>query len=79
MHTYLQHMERESDLITYPTWKRYTVLAQHISQLSIRERRNIFLIARSVDADWDNILLPEYGFTLSEFSVWYTLGDRRRR
>lgn len=71
-------MERERDLITYPTWERYTVLAHCISQLNIRDRRRIFQIARSVDHDWSNVFFPEYGFTLSEFSVWYTLGDRRR-
>ncbi len=71
-------MERESDLITYPTWKRYTVLAHCISKLDIRDRRRIFHIARSTDGDWANVFLPEYGFTLSEFSVWYVLGDRRR-
>ena len=71
-------MERERDLITYPTWKRYTVLAHCIAQLNIRDRRRIFQIARSVNDDWANTFLPEYGFTLSEFSVWYTLGDRRK-
>ncbi len=71
-------MERERDLITYPTWERYTVLAQSISQLNIRDRRRIFQIARSINGDWSNVLLPDYGFTLSEFSVWYTLGDRRK-
>lgn len=71
-------MERERDLITYPTWERYIVLSHSIAQLNIRDRRRIFQIARSVRDDWSNIFLPEYGFTLSEFSVWYTLGDRRR-
>ena len=65
-------------LITYPTWERYTVLAHSITSLNIRDRRRIFQIARSLDSDWSNVLLPEYGFTLSEFAVWYTLGDRRR-
>ena len=71
-------MERERDLITNPTWERYTVLSHSITQLNIRDRRRIFQIARSVQGDWSNIFLPEYGFTLCEFSVWYTLGDRRR-
>jgi hypothetical protein len=65
--------------ITYPTWERYTVLAHVIFNLSIRDRRRIFQIARSVSTDWSNVLLPEYGFTLSEFAVWYTLCDQRQR
>lgn len=71
-------MTRERDLITYPTWERYTVLAHYVSGLNIRDRRRIFQIARSY-GDWSNVFLPEYGLTLSEFAVWYTLGDRRRR
>lgn len=70
-------MERVRDHITYPTWERYTVLSKCIGKLNIRDRRRIFQIARTVDIGRDNTLLPSYGFTLTEFSVWYTLGDRR--
>ena len=71
-------MERRH-LITYPTWERYTVLADVISKLSVRDRRRIFQIARNVDGNWDNIFIPEFGMTLSEFAVWYTLGEHRKR
>lgn len=69
----------EHRLITYPTWERYTVLAHSISKLSIRDRRRIFQIARGIHGDWNNVFLPEFGFTISEFAVWYTLGDTRRK
>lgn len=66
-------------LIMYPTWERYMILSTCIAHLSIRDRRRVFLIARSFDRDWQNVFLPEFGFTLSEFAVWYMLGDARRR
>ena len=71
-------MIRERDLVTYPTWERYTVLAHHISCLTVRDRRRIFQIMRSHE-DWYNVFLPEYGLTISEFATWYTLGGRRQR
>jgi len=69
----------QQQLITYPTWERYTVLSACIIRLSIRDRRRIFQMARAVDGDWHNVLFPEFGFTLSEFAVWYTLGESRKK
>ena len=69
----------EQELITYPTWERYTVLAYCIGRLSIRDRRRIFQMARTIQDERSNVLFPEFGFTLSEFAVWYTLGDSQKR
>lgn len=69
----------EQRLITYPTWERYTVLSACISRLSIRDRRRIFQVTRSIESDWQNVFFPTFGFTLSEFAVWYTLGESRKR
>lgn len=69
----------QQQLITYPTWERYTVLSTCINRLSIRDRRKIFHIARGIHKDWHDVFFPEFGFTLSEFAVWYTLGDTRRK
>ena len=69
-------MERQ--LLTYPTWERYTVLSHVISHLSIRDRRLLFHMARSHGGTEAELFFPAYGFTLSEFAVWYTLGDTRR-
>jgi hypothetical protein len=72
-------MATERDLITYPTWERYTILSDVISKLTIRERRKIFQLARMGDNSFSpNVFFPEFGFTLSEFAVWYTLGDKQR-
>jgi hypothetical protein len=68
-------MERQ--LITYPTWERYTVLAHVISSLTIRDRRKIFQLTRSTSFVPD-LFFPNYGFTLAEFAVWNTLGVSRR-
>lgn len=68
-------MERQ--LITYPTWERYSILSHYIGNLSIRERRHLFQLTRT--SENPDILFPQYGFTLSEFAVWYTLGDTRRK
>lgn len=71
-------MERQ--LITYPTWERYTILAHVISSLTIRDRRQIFQLARSTNTSFiPDLFFPNYGFTLAEFAVWYTLGDNRRK
>lgn len=69
----------ERDLITYPTWEKYTVLAHTIANLSIKDRRHIFQLARNSKHVCPDLLFPAFGFTLSEFAVWYTLGDSRRK
>ena len=72
-------MDQQHRLLTYPTWERYTVLSTCIHRLSIRDRRRLFHYARVFDGDCSNVFFPEFGFTLSEFAVWYTIGDPRRR
>ena len=69
----------ERDLLTYPTWERYTILSSRIAQLSVRDRRNIFQLVRRTDAPTPDVFFPDYGFTLAEFAVWHILGDTRRK
>lgn len=66
-------------LLTYPTWERYTILAHVIHGLGVRERRHLFQVARRFTGRDGDVFLPAYGFTLSEFAVWYVLDDSRRR
>lgn len=68
----------ERDLITYSTWERYTVLAHIIFTLSIKDRRIIFQLARTV-APGQDVFFPRYGMSFSEFAVFYTLGDGRKK
>lgn len=68
----------ERDLLTYPTWERYTILSHAIAHLSVRDRRHIFQLVRRADDLTPDLFFPQYGFTLSEFAVWHILGDTRR-
>lgn len=70
----------ECHLITYPTWERYNVLAHVITELTIKERRQIFQLSRAVRPYFSpDLFFPQYGFSLGEFAVWYTLGDHRKK
>ena len=69
----------EYELITYPTWKRYSVLAHVVSALSVRERRELFQLIRKAGDPSGDILFPRYGFTLSEFAVWHVLSETKRK
>ena len=79
MHTPHPFPSMVADSLTTPTWERYTVLSVCIGNLSVKDRRRIFQIARSTEYDWEHLFMPHYGFTLSEFAVWYVLFDQRRR
>lgn len=69
-------MERQ--LITYPTWERYVVLAHIVSELSVRDRRHLFQLVRKQADPSPDLFFPQFGFTLSEFAVWHVLGEARR-
>jgi len=70
-----------NNLMTYPTWERYTVLSHSILHLTIKDRRNIFMIIRnnSVTCRDADIFFPAYGICLSEFAVWHILNEGRRQ
>jgi len=68
----------ERQLITYPTWERYTVLSHAVFTLSIKDRRHIFQLSRDLGSGQD-MFFPQYGIMFSEFAVWYTLGENRRK
>ena len=67
------------DLLTFPTWERYTVLSHAIAQLSVRDRRQIFQLLRLAEEPSPDLLFPAHGFTLSEFAVWHVLGETGRK
>ena len=72
-------IEDERSMITYPTWEKYTVLSQSIFGLTIREKRAIFQMARSASPLTADLFFPAFGITFSEFAVWYTLGEQRKK
>ena len=68
----------ERELITYPTWLRYMVVASVVSDLSVCVRRRVFHVLRQEGRHVD-IFFPSLGLTLGEFCVWYTLRHNRRK
>ena len=66
------------ELPTYPTWARYKILSHTIQTLGVRERRDLFMLARTHGADPD-AFFPQHGFTLGEFAVWHVIGNGRRQ
>ena len=68
----------ERALVTYPTWERYSILSHAIVNLTVRERRHLFLMIRQFSRPDPDIFFPQYGFCLSEFATWHVLGDARR-
>lgn len=69
-----------TDLITYPTWKRYLVLAHVVSELGVKERRQAFMLCRNAkqSPNASDVFMPHFGFTVSEFAVWHTLATDRK-
>lgn len=61
-----------------PTWERYTVVAQVIPKVSVRDRRMIFQLLRRGQLD-PNILFPQIGITLGEFATWHILSDHKKK
>lgn len=69
----------ERELLTYPLWVWQRVVSHVIFSLTMRERRHVFQLARSIEEKEEvgNLFFPEYGFTLAEFAVYSTLSRRR--
>ena len=68
----------ERELPTYPTWERYTVLSHVISNLPVKDRRQIFLLVRRHAPSPPDLFFPAYGFTLAEFATWHVICESRR-
>lgn len=68
----------DRELVTYPTWERYTVLSHVIFSLSIKDRRNIFHLCKHTE-NTAEAFFPQYGITFAEFAIWYTLGENKRK
>lgn len=68
----------ERKLPTYPLWEWQRVVSHVVFTLSMRDRRALFQLARSVEGgEMVDLFFPEYGFTLAEFAVYTTLTRRR--
>ena len=63
----------------YSSWIKYIAIFYYISKLKIRDKRNIFSIIRNTPEIDCSFYFPHYGFTASEFSVWYVVCDFSKR
>lgn len=63
----------------YSSWIKYIAIFHYISKLKIRDKRNIFSIIRNTEEIDSTFYFPCYGFTASEFSVWYVVCDFSKR
>lgn len=62
------------DSITHPTWEKYTIMSSAVRNMNVRERRQLFVLSRHESVSPDTFF-PSFGLTLSEFSLWYLVGD----
>jgi hypothetical protein len=63
--------------LTFPVWKRYIYTSKVVSNLSVKQRRDIFNTVRKI-AD-TNVFFPKHGITFSEFAIWYILDDTEKK
>lgn len=66
----------DQQYLSYPTWKKYRILASTIDAIQIRQKRHIFQLLRSNSND--NAFMPLYGFTSGAFCTWQILGEGKR-
>lgn len=70
----------DADPLSYPSFGRYSCVANTVFSLSIRDRRTIFHLIRShKDVLTPNTFFPAYGFTIAEFACWYALNEGRKK
>ena len=65
--------------ITFPTWKKYTIMGHCISNMDIRSKRRMFAAIRATTptATCDHYY-PKCGITLGEFAIWYQLNSKKK-
>ena len=67
------------DYMSYPTWKKYNVLCNSITNLNVREKRNVFNIVRNDPNNTHHTFFPEFGFTTGAFCTWQILSMSQNR
>jgi hypothetical protein len=70
----------DRDPTTYPSFARYSCVANTVFSLTIRDRRNIFhLIRTNRDVLTSNTFFPAFGLTIAEFALFYALHEGRKK
>ena len=63
----------------YPTWIKYSVMSIAVSNLRVRDKRQIFQDMRNGEnVNYDSIL-PAFGLTCGEFSLFQVICENSRR
>lgn len=62
--------------MTYATYRKYNVLHSHMTNMTVREKRTLFIYLRTCKTD--DVFFPQQGFTAGCFCVWQVLNDCRR-
>ena len=66
--------------LTYPSFARYSCVANVVFGLTIRDRRTIFHLIRAHRSTLTpNTFFPAFGFTVAEFATWYALNEGRKK
>ena len=74
------HYGTGGETIRHPTFRKFSVLARVVAGLSVKDKRLIYQLMRKEDDTVDqNTLLPHFGITFGEFSVWQVLGEQNRK
>ncbi len=61
--------------ISAAQWERYNIVSKQVSNLRVKQKRQIFVSMReTTDVDMHSFL-PHYGITCGEFSIFHILGQ----
>lgn len=64
-----------SESVANAIWRKYNVLANEVSMMTVRDRRAIFQLMKS--SDCIDVFFPHHGFTFPEFAVWYLITEKK--
>lgn len=67
----------ETEFITYPTWKKYIVIANYVQSFRIKDKRMLFNHMRQYPNLSSDTFLPTYGITAGDFAIWQILCNSR--
>ena len=65
--------------ITFPTWKKYTIMGRAIGSLDVCSKRRMFAAIRNTAGMTCDHYNPRCGITFGEFATWYNLNGKKRK
>ena len=64
------------DALLGPTWSKYIVLSRHVADLTMRDKRVVFMLMRNTEGCTSDWFIPRLGITMGEFCVFHTIGSK---